>query len=114
MDNLELNLKNIQDQIESLTKQLNDAQNQKLTAEVYLQNEQQEFDALEKQLKEMTGLNDMNEIEAYITNKGAELNNIMQDLAQVSNAINDQYTFTENDVQTLKGIVDKYNIPVGE
>lgn len=114
MDNLELNLKQIQDQIDVLTKQLNDAQNQKLTAEVHLQNEQQEMEALENQLKEMTGLNDMNEIEAYIVGKTTELNGIMQDLAQVSNTVNSQYTFSENDVQMLKGIVDKYNIPIGE
>jgi chromosome segregation ATPase len=114
MDNLELNLKQIQDQIDVLTKQLNDAQNQKLTAEVHLQNEQQEMEALENQLKEMTGLSNMNEIEAYIVNKTTELNNIMQDLTQVSNTVNSQYTFSENDVQILKGIVDKYNIPIGE
>lgn len=114
MDNLELNLKQIQDQIDVLTKQLNDAQNQKLTAEVHLQNEQKEMEALENQLKEMTGLSNMNEIEAYIVNKTTELNNIMQDLTQVSNTVNSQYTFSENDVQILKGIVDKYNIPIGE
>lgn len=114
MDNLELSLKNIQDQIDVLTKQLNDAQNQKLTAEVHLQNEQQEMETLENQLKEMTGLNDMNEIEAYIVNKTTELNGIMQDLEQVSSTVNSQYTFSENDVQILKGIVDKYNIPIGE
>jgi chromosome segregation ATPase len=114
MDNLALNLKSIQDQIDALSKQLNEAQNKKLTAEVHLQNEQQEYEALEKQLKELTGLNDMNEIEQYITNKTTELNNIIQDLDQVSNAINSQYTFSENDVQTVKAIVDKYNIPIGE
>lgn len=114
MDNLEFNLKQIQDQIDVLTKQLNDAQNQKLTAEVHLQNEQKEMEALENQLKEMTGLSNMNEIEAYIANKTTELNSIIQDLAQVSNTVNSQYTFSENDVQILKGIVDKYNIPIGE
>ena len=56
----------------------------------------------------------MNEIEQYIANKSTELNGIMQDLAQVSNTVNSQYTFSENDVQMLKGIVDKYNIPIGE
>lgn len=114
MDNLALNLKNIQDQIDALNKQLTDAQNKKLTAEVHLQNEQQEYEALENQLKELTGLSDMSEIEAYINSKSMELNSIMQDLAQVSNTVNSQYTFSENDVQTLKGIVDKYNIPIGE
>ena len=68
----------------------------------------------QNQLKELTGLNDMNEIEQYIANKSTELNGIMQDLAQVSNTVNSQYTFSENDVQMLKGIVDKYNIPIGE
>jgi chromosome segregation ATPase len=114
MDNLALNLKSIQDQIDALNKQLNEAQNKKLTAEVHLQNEQQEYEALENQLKELTGLNDMNEIEQYIASKSTELNGIMQDLAQVSNTVNSQYTFSENDVQMLKGIVDKYNIPIGE
>lgn len=114
MDNLALNLKSIQDQIDALNKQLNEAQNKKLTAEVHLQNEQQEMETLENQLKEMTGLNDMNEIEAYIVNKTTELNGIMQDLEQVSSTVNSQYTFSENDVQILKGIVDKYNIPIGE
>lgn len=114
MDNLASNLKNIQSQIDSLKEQLSDAQNKKLTAEVHLQNEQQECNVLEMQLKEITGLSDINEIEAYISNKTAELNNIMQDLSQVSSVVNSQYTFSDNDVQTLKGIVDKYNIPIGE
>ena len=114
MDNLASNLKNIQSQIDSLKEQLSDAQNKKLTAEVHLQNEQQECNVLEMQLKEITGLTDINEIEAYISNKTTELNNIMQDLSQVSSVVNSQYTFSDNDVQTLKGIVDKYNIPIGE
>jgi chromosome segregation ATPase len=114
MDNLASNLKNIQSQIDSLKEQLSDAQNKKLTAEVHLQNEQQECNVLEMQLKEITGLSDINEIEAYINNKTTELNNIMQDLSQVSSVVNSQYTFSDNDVQTLKGIVDKYNIPIGE
>jgi chromosome segregation ATPase len=114
MDNLASNLKNIQSQIDSLKEQLSDAQNKKLTAEVHLQNEQQECNVLEMQLKEITGLSDINEIEAYISNKTTELNNIMQDLSQVSSVVNSQYTFSDNDVQTLKGIVDKYNIPIGE
>jgi chromosome segregation ATPase len=114
MDNLASNLKNIQSQIDSLKEQLSDAQNKKLTAEVHLQNEQQECNVLEMQLKEITGLSDINEIEAYINDKTTELNNIIQDLSQVSSVVNSQYTFSDNDVQTLKGIVDKYNIPIGE
>lgn len=112
MDNLEANLKNIQSQIDSLNKMLTDAQNQKLTAEVHLQNEQQEFDALKQQLQDMTGLSDMNEIQNYIINKQTELNNIMEDLNRVSSCVNNQYTFSDNDVQMLKSIIDKYNIPV--
>lgn len=112
MDNLEANLKNIQSQIDSLNKMLTDAQNQKLTAEVHLQNEQQEFDALKQQLQDMTGLSDMNEIQNYIVNKQTELNNIMEDLNRVSSCVNNQYTFSDNDVQMLKSIIDKYNIPV--
>ncbi len=112
MGNLELDLKNIQGQIDNLTKMLSDAQNQKLTAEVHLQNEQQELNALMQQLQGMTGLSDMNEIQSYITNKEAELNNIMQDLQNASSCVNSQYTFNDNDVMTLKNIIDKYNIPV--
>lgn len=114
MDNLISNIKNIQNQIDVLNKQLTDAQNKKLTAEVHLQNEQKEYEALESQLKELTGLDNINDIENYINSKSTEINGIMQDLAQVSSVINENYTFTENDVQTLKSIVDKYNIPIGE
>ena len=112
MDNFELNLKNIQDQIDSLNNMLSDAQNQKLTTEVHLQNEQQELDNLTQNLQQLTGLNNINEVENYLSGKQIELNSIMNDLQSVSNCINSQYTFTENDVKTLKGIIDKYNIPI--
>lgn len=112
MANLELDLKSVQNQIDALTKSLTDAQNQKLTSEVHLQNEQKEFDSLMQQLQEMTGLSDMNEIQSYIVNKESELNSIMQDLQSVSSCINSQYTFTDNDVMSLKNIISKYNIPV--
>ena len=112
MDNLEANLKNIQGQIDSLTKMLSDAQNQKIATEVRLQNEQQEYDSLTKQLQEMTGLNDINDIQTYMANKETELNEILNDIQSVSNCINDQYNFTEKDVVMLKNIIDKYNIPM--
>jgi len=112
MDNLELDLKNIQNQVDSLSKMLIEAQNQKLTTEVHLQNEQEELDSLTQQLKDLTGLNNMQDIEQYIGNKQVELNSIMQDLQNVSGCINSQYTFTENDVMMLKDIIDRYNIPI--
>ena len=112
MDNLEASLKNIQSQIDSLNKMLTDAQNQKLTAEVHLQSEQQEFDALKQQLQDMTGLSDMNDIQTYIDNKRNEVNSIMDDLNRASSCVNSQYTFSDSDVQTLKSIIDKYNIPI--
>ena len=112
MDNLELDLKNIQTQIDSLNKMLTEAQNQKLTTEVHLQNEQQELDSLIQQLQDMTGLSDMQDIEQYLGNKQNELDSIMQDLNNVAGCVNSQYTFTENDVMMLKSIIDKYNIPI--
>jgi chromosome segregation ATPase len=112
MDNLELDLKNIQTQIDSLNKMLTEAQNQRLTTEVHLQNEQQELDALTQQLRNMTGLDNMQDIENYLVGKQVELNSIMTDLQNVSGCVNSQYTFTENDVRMLKDIIDKYNIPI--
>ncbi len=112
MDNLELDLKNIQTQIDSLNKMLTEAQNQKLTTEVHLQNEQQELDSLTQQLRDMTGLDNMQDIENYIVNKQVELDSIMADLQSVAGCVNSQYTFTENDVRMLKNIIDKYNIPI--
>ena len=112
MDNLELDLKNLQGKIDSVTKMLTDAQNAKLTAEVHLQSEQQELDNLTRQLSDMTGLTDFSQIEAYVLNQEAELNAIMQDLDNASSSVNENYTFGENDVRVLKDIVDRYNIPL--
>lgn len=111
---LEQTLQDIQNQINVLNQKLNEAQNQKLTSEVQLKNEEKEFENLKIQLQEMTGLSNMSEIEQYLSARESELNNIMQDLENASYSINSNYTFTENDVNTLKGIINKYNIPIGE
>ena len=112
MDNLELDLKNIQSQIDSLNKMLSEAQNNKLTTEVHLQNEQQELDSLTQQLQSLTGLSDMQGIQNYLADKQTELDSIMTDLQSVAGCVNSQYTFNENDVRMLKDIIDKYNIPI--
>ena len=112
MSNLELDLNNIQNQIDSLSKALTEAQNQKIATEVHLQNEQQELDAVMQQLRDLTGLNDMEDIKNYIADKQIELESIIQDLQNVSGCVNSQYTFTDNDVRMLKDIIDKYNIPI--
>lgn len=111
---LEQTLQDIQNQINVLNQKLNEAQNQKLTSEVQLKNEEKEFENLKIQLQEMTGLSNMSEIEQYLSARESELNSIMQDLENASYSINSNYTFTENDVNTLKGIINKYNIPIGE
>lgn len=114
MDNFLNEIKSIQDQINILNDQLTEAQNKKIVAETNLQNEQQSLNALLHQLQEMTGMSDLQEAESYIVGKESELNNIIQDLKQVSGCINSNYTFTENDVNVLKGMIEKYNIPIGE
>ena len=112
MDNLELSLQNIQQKIDELNQQLTETQNQKLTAEVHLQNEKESFDSLCNELKEMTGLTDLNEISEYVNNKHNELDNILGDLQQVSSMINNNYIYTENDVINLKNIINKYGIQI--
>jgi len=112
MSDIEIRLKELQNQIDSLNKQLNEAQNQKITAEVHLQNEQQEYENIMKELCDITGLNNVSEVESYITEKETEINNIIQDLQRVSSCVHDQYTFSEGDVQLLRDVVNKYNIPI--
>ena len=65
-------------------------------------------------LTEMTGLSDMSQIETYITDKQTELSAIMSDVSTITSHINTNYTYTEADVVALKGIIDKYNIPITE
>ena len=112
MDNLELSLQNIQQKIDELNQQLTETQNQKLTAEVHLQNEKQSYDSLCNELKNMTGLDDINDIAEYINSKQIELTSILSDLQQVSGAINNNYTYTETDIINLKNIIDKYGIQI--
>ena len=112
--NLESSLKNIQSMIDNLENSLNDAQNKKIATDVHLQNAQQEYDSLQQQLTEMTGLSDMSQIETYIKDKQTELSAIVSDVSTITSHINTNYTYTEADVVALKGIIDKYNIPITE
>ncbi len=112
MDNLEEKLSGIQNQINSLNELLANAQNQKIKSEVQLQNEQQEYDAIHKELQTITGLTDINDIHEYMNSKKEELDNIMNDLSKMSAHVNESYTFTNDDVQVLKDLINKYNIPI--
>ena len=113
-NNLEMQLKGLQSQMESLNNSLIDAKNKKIATKVKLQSLKEEYEADVQQLMQMTGLSNMEEIDQYIKDKHQEVENMLNDVNEVIKHISptDPSTFTEEDVKSLKAIVEKYNIPI--
>ena len=112
MENLEMHLKEIQDNISSLEEQLREAQNTKLTTEVRLEKENETCEEAKKVLKNAIGTDDLDKAKEYIENKTQEMEQLLSDMSILSNQINSDYDFTDDDVNNLKMITERYNIPL--
>lgn len=108
---IEQSLKGLENQLLDLTKKITEANNNKLAAEVRLNSEKDELNLLEDELRQLTGINSIDEIESYVSSKEVELSSILSDLSVLSNCINGE-NFTEQNVMDAKAIVQKYNIPI--
>lgn len=103
-------LQSLNDKTKQFKSMLDAAKQQKIETNVKLQQATEQLEAQKKELLEATGLTDIDDVEGFVNNEMKQISGLSNDLDSVLSHINNDYTFTEDDVKALQSIVTKYGI----
>lgn len=103
-------LQSLNDKTKQFKSMLDAAKQQKIETNVKLQQATEQLEAQKKELLEVTGLTDIDDVEGFVNNEMKQISGLSNDLDSVLSHINNDYTFTEDDVKALQSIVTKYGI----